>query len=104
MQWDPGMPGFLEVYSRGFGGTDIVLWRAKDLQEPWSAPTVIFRPPEYDAPDALVYAGKAHPELKGADLILTYAANGPDEKVFKDMSLYFPRFVKVELHPRLHIE
>ena len=33
-----------------------------------------------------------------ADLILTYVANGPDEKVAKDMSLYFPRFVKVELH------
>jgi hypothetical protein len=30
-------------------------------------------------------------------LILTYVANGPDEKVAKDMSLYFPRFVKVEL-------
>jgi hypothetical protein len=25
-------------------------------------------------------------------------ANGPDEKIAKDTSLYFPRFVKVELH------
>jgi hypothetical protein len=61
---------------------------------------MIYRPPESDAPDAFVYAGKSHPELKGADLILTYAANGPDEKVAKDMNLYFPRFVKVELHNR----
>jgi hypothetical protein len=61
---------------------------------------MIYRPPESDAPDAFVYAGKSHAELKGADLILTYATNGPDEKVAKDMSLYFPRFVKVGLHPR----
>ena len=51
-------------------------------------------------PDAFVYAGKSHPELRGADLILTYVANGPDEKVANDMNLYFPQFVKVTLnHP-----
>jgi hypothetical protein len=27
--------------------------------------------------------------LKGAELILIYATNGPDEKVAKDMNLYF---------------
>lgn len=100
VQRDPGGAGFLEINSRGFGATDIVMRRAENLVGPWSAPTLIYRPPESDAPDAFVYAGKSHAELKGADLILTYASNGPDEKVAKDMSLYFPRFVKVELHKR----
>jgi hypothetical protein len=100
VQRDPSGTGFLEINSRGFGATDIVMRRAENLEGPWSAPTMIYRPPESDAPDAFVYAGKSHPELKGADLILTYAANGPDEKVAKDMNLYFPRFVKVELHNR----
>ncbi len=36
--------------------------------------------------------------IEVTDLILTHVANGPDEKVAKDMNLYFPRFVKVELH------
>jgi hypothetical protein len=76
--------------------------RSQKLEGPWSAPQKIYRPPESDAPDAFVYAGKSHAELQGADLILTYSTNGPDERVAKDMSLYFPRFVKVDLHPPSH--
>ncbi len=100
VQRDPGGSGFLEINSEGFGATNIVLRRARSLEGPWSPPQAIYRPPESNAKDAFVYAGKSHPELEGADLIVTYAANGPDEKVAKDMSLYFPRFVQVELPAR----
>jgi hypothetical protein len=89
--------GFIEVNSEGFGASTIVMRRARNLEGPWSPPKIIYRPPESDAPDPFVYAAKSHAELKGADLILTYAANGPDQKVAKDMTLYFPRFVKVQL-------
>jgi len=102
VQRDPSGNDFIEINSRGFGATDIVMRLAQNLEGPWSAPMLIYRPPESDAPDAFVYAGKSHTELKGADLILTYVTNGPDEKVAKDMSLYFPRFVKLDLHPRQH--
>jgi hypothetical protein len=98
VQRNPVGSGFIEIYNRGFGATDIVMRRSQRLEGPWSPPQVIYRPPESNAPGAFVYAGKSHAELKGADLIVTYAANGPDEKVLKDMSLYFPRFVKIELH------
>ena len=101
---DPGGTGFLEVNSEGFGAADLVMRRAPKLEGPWSPPQRIYRPPESDAPDAFVYAGKSHAELKGADLILTYAANGPDEKVAHDMSLYFPRFVKVQLPGPRHVQ
>lgn len=97
---DPDGNGFIAIYSKGFGATNIVMQKAQNLTGPWSPPQTIYRPPESNAPDAFVYAGKSHPELKGADLVLTYAANGPIEKVLKDMSLYFPRFVKVDLHPQ----
>lgn len=102
LQRDPSGSGFLEINSRGFGATDILMRRAQNLEGPWSGPTLIYRPPESDEPDAFVYAGKSHPELKGAELILTYATNGPDEKVAKDMNLYFPRFVRVDLHSGPH--
>jgi hypothetical protein len=100
VQRDPAGMGFIEINSRGFGATDIVMRRAQKLEGPWSPPLTIYRPPESDAPDAFVYAGKSHAELKGADLILTYAANGRDQRVAEDMSLYFPRFVKIELPSR----
>ena len=52
--------------------------------------------PESQLQDAFVYAGKAHPELIGADLVATYAANSFDfSELVADPSLYYPRFVRV---------
>ena len=97
LQRDPRGGGFLEINSQGFGATDIVMRRAPRLEGPWGGPKKIYRPPESDEPEPFVYAGKSHPELKGADLVLTYAANGNDKKLLADMNLYFPRFAKVNL-------
>jgi hypothetical protein len=100
VQADPIGSGYIEVNSQGFGASDIVLRRARSLEGPWSKPEIIYRPPESNAPDPFVYAGKSHPELSGAELVITYAANGDDQKVAADMNLYFPRFVKVNLIDR----
>jgi hypothetical protein len=97
LQRDPRGDGYLEINSQGFGASDIVMRHAPHLEGPWSEPQVIYRPPESDALDAFVYAGKSHPELVGSDLVLTYAANGDDKRLAKDMSIYFPRFVRVDL-------
>ena len=88
---------YIEVQSVGFGGTDIAMRSAARLTGPWTPLKKIYRPPESDGPEPLVYAGKAHPELKGADLIATYAANGSDKRVAADLTLYFPRFVRIQL-------
>lgn len=100
IQRDPRGSGYIEINSQGFGATDIVMRESPLLTGPWSKPKIIYRPPESNQPNAFVYAGKSHAELRGADLVLTYASNGPDEKVATDMHLYFPRFVKVFLPPR----
>lgn len=87
---------FLAVQSVGFGATQLALRTATAPEGPWSAPCVVFQPSESSAKDAFVYAGKGHPGLLGADVVATYAANSFDAtKVLTDMSLYFPRFVKV---------
>jgi len=99
IQRDPRGNGFLEVNSQGFGATDIVMRRAGSLEGPWSSPQRIYRPPESDGPEPFVYAGKSHPELTGADVIITYAANGNDQTLATDMSIYFPRFVRVDFRP-----
>lgn len=100
VQADPTGSGYVEVNSQGFGATDIVLRRARSLEGPWGEPQIVYRPPESNAPDAFVYAGKSHPELNGAEFVITYAANGDDQKVAADVNLYFPRFVKVNLMDR----
>jgi hypothetical protein len=99
VQRDP-RGGFLEVNSQGFGATDIVMRAAPRLEGPWSAPKTIYRPLESDAQGAFVYAGKSHPELQGGNIVITYVANGDNERLVTDMSIYFPRFVRVEFEDR----
>jgi hypothetical protein len=88
---------YLQVQSVGFGGSDIVVRTADRLIGPWSQPKKVYRPPESDGPDPFVYAGKAHSELKGGDVVITYAANGPDARLWSDLTIYFPRFVRLKL-------
>ena len=102
VQRDPRGTGFLEVNSAGFGATSIVLRRAARPEGPWSEPQTLYWPPESAEPGLLVYAAKSHPELAGGDLVVTYAANGPDERLATDMNLYFPRFVRVSLSEQAH--
>ena len=97
VQRDPRGAGFIEVKSAGFGATDIAIRQSPRLEGPWSKPRTIYRPPESDGQNPFVYGAKSHPELDGADLIVTYTANGSDERLATDMSIYFPRFVKVRI-------
>ena len=44
----------------------------------------------------MIYAGKAHPQLEGADLVLTYATNSFEfADHFSDPTIYYPRFVRL---------
>lgn len=89
---------YVQIQSEGFGATDLAYRTAPALTGPWSGPTVFHRPPESDGPNGFVYAGKGHPELTGADLAVTYVANSFEfADLFNDPSLYYPRFVRVEL-------
>lgn len=89
---------YVHVQSEGFGGTDLAYRTASALTGPWSEPTVFHRPEESDLVNAFVYAGKAHPELTGADLVVTYVANSFEfADLFDNPALYYPRFVRVTL-------
>ncbi len=98
---------FIHIASYGFGASTIGLRTAPALTGPWSPPVVVYRPPESDGEQPLVYAAKAHPELAGpdaADLVVTYATNSLE---FGDLftregacSLYWPRVVLVKIANR----
>ncbi|GAC1408590.1 MAG: hypothetical protein NVSMB57_00030 [Actinomycetota bacterium] len=63
---------------------------------PWSPWSVAFTPEESPRADAFAYAGKAHPQLKGADIVATYASIAACDITLKDDSLYYPRFVRLQ--------
>jgi hypothetical protein len=96
LHFDAARRCWMHVRSLGFGATTLALATAPQSTGPWSAPAPFYRPAESDRARPLVYAGKAHPELAGADLVATYAANSPDfAELVADDSLYWPRFVRV---------
>ena len=95
---EEGSGGCMQVQTTGFGAADLGLRRSPRPEGPWSALTNVFRPEESGRPGVLVYAGKAHPELRGRGLAATYAANSSDfGALVKDLGLYFPRFVRLLL-------
>ncbi len=86
----------------GFGQAPIELRTVSSLSAPsFSAPAVVYREPEIDRDGVLLYSAKAHPELSGADLVVTYCSNHTDfATLTSDPSLYFPRFVRITLEKR----
>lgn len=99
VQWVPPVQRYLEVQTVGFGATSIgVRWSAS-LTGTWGSLANVFRPPEGDRPAAdmvFTYAGKAHPQLSGADVVATYASNSFDfATLVRDQTLYYPRFVRM---------
>lgn len=100
MHLDTVTDRFLAVHTRGFGPADVMIRAAPELTGPWTPGRMLYRPPEYHRPDILIYAAKAHPELEGADLVVTYATNSLAlGDVVADSLLYYPRFVRLERCP-----
>jgi hypothetical protein len=90
---DGRLAAFVMVQTAGYGATTLAVRTAPAPEGPWSDPVSFFRPPESLDDDAFVYAGKAHPELAGADLVATYVPStfGSSD----DPSLYHPHFVRM---------
>lgn len=96
IHFDTTSQRFLSIHTQGFGPADLVMRAAPALTGPWSGPRPVYRPPEFHRPNVMIYAGKAHPQLAGADLVLTYATNTFEGREgIRDTNIYFPRFVRL---------
>jgi len=97
VHYDPALQQYLGIQTVGFPQAELAFRLAPAPTGAWSAPAVFYRPEEHDIKEAMIYAGKAHPELEGegADLILTYATNSlSPTNLMSDDRLYYPRFLK----------
>jgi hypothetical protein len=100
VQPDPRGAGWIEVQTVGYGSATIDLRSAPAFVGPWGQAEVAYTPPESQRPDVLVYAGKSHPELTGAQVIATYATNSSNfATLTADPSLYYPKFVRLSWQP-----
>jgi len=85
LHFDTELDRWVLGWTEGFGAATVVVSLAPRIEGPWSEPMEVYRPPEGDRPGNLIYAGKGHPELDGADLAVTYVAS----------TAYYPRFVNL---------
>jgi hypothetical protein len=96
VHFDEATGQYLAIQTVGFGPADMALRAAPELTGPWTTPRVFYRPSEYYRPNVMIYAGKAHPQLAGADLVVTYATNTLDfAEQIADSLIYYPRFVRL---------
>jgi hypothetical protein len=98
VHFEPSLERFVVIQTEGFGSTTIGKRSAPRPEGPWSPATTIFTPPESLRDDTFVYAAKAHPQLQGGGLALTYVANAADffSLFSTNLDLYYPRFVNVD--------
>lgn len=96
LHFDKATGQFVAVQTLGFGKSDIFIRTADGLTGPWTRPKTIYSPPEIARPNVMIYAAKAHPQVTGADLVLTYANNSFEfQDHFTDSNIYYPRFVQL---------
>ena len=95
VEYLPQLERYLQVQTLSVMNPCLAMATAESLNGPWSAQTCFFTPPEQDSPELLIYAGKSHPMLKGADMVFTYVVNTTKEdRLLDDMSIYFPAMLK----------
>lgn len=100
VHYEAKLQRFVQVQTDGFGDAELAVRWSDRLTGQWSPLRKFYRPQETLRSDALIYAGKAHPELRGADLVLTYVVNSKDfGRLITDTNIYYPRFLKVKFNP-----
>jgi hypothetical protein len=98
VHYEPALGRFLEVQTIGFGPADLGFRVADTPTGEWTPIERFCRPQEYAMARILIYAAKAHPELTGAELVLTYATNTyPYARLVRRDDLYYPRFLRVRV-------
>jgi len=91
----PEMKSYLQIQTLSILNPCLALSTARSITGPWSSQTSFFVPPEKGVTGNLVYAGKSHPTLTGANMLFSYVVNNTkEEKLLKDMSIYFPVMLK----------
>jgi hypothetical protein len=101
VHYEPEHRRFVEIQMQGLfvsdAATRIALRSAAQPEGPWSTLSAFYRPAESglaDAADLAAYAAKAHPEQRGADLVLTYVVNDVKHPTPPD-SVYYPEPLRV---------
>jgi len=95
VHYSPLLKLFLQVQTGSFQDPSMAFRAATDIKGPWSLLQNFYKPMEAGQSNLIIYAGKSHPELTGADIVFTYAVNSTDfGQLLRDHRIYYPAFLK----------
>ncbi|MDY6823060.1 MAG: DUF4185 domain-containing protein [Thermodesulfobacteriota bacterium] len=90
-----GIKRYMRVQTKRFLNPCLSVATAPVLTGPWTEPACFYTPPAQGDPDLLIYAGKHHPMLSGADMVVSYVVNTLHaDRLLSDMQLYYPVLLK----------
>lgn len=100
VHFDRDLGKYIQIQTFGFGAASIGVRMADRPEGPWSEPKIIYTPDHAGVKMPIIYSAKAHPELRGDGLFVTYNVNSLDlQHMLENQSIYFPRFIRVKIRP-----
>jgi hypothetical protein len=101
VHYDASLKKYIQVQSFGFGEAKIGLRFSDSLQGPWTAPYLFFTPAYTEVKKPFMYSAKAHPELDGNGVYVTYNVNSFDfGELVTNQTIYFPKFILLKIQKK----
>ncbi|MFO7965334.1 MAG: DUF4185 domain-containing protein [Desulfobacterales bacterium] len=95
VQFVPAANRFLLIQTLDLENPCLAALSAKKITGPWSKAECFYAPPERNRREGLIYAGKSHPAIHGAEMAFSYVVNTTRrERLLNDMTIYFPVILK----------
>ena len=101
VHYDTLLKKFIQIQSFGFGEGKIGIRMSDSLQGRWTEPYMFYTPEYPGVKKPFMYAAKAHPELQGDGIYITYNVNSFDfGELIENQTIYFPKFILIKIVKR----
>jgi hypothetical protein len=98
VHYDATLQKFIQIQSFGFGVATIGIRMSDSMQGRWTEPFLFYKPGYPAIKKPFMYAAKAHPELKGDGVYVTFNVNSFDfDELIGNQNLYFPKFILIKI-------
>jgi hypothetical protein len=98
VHYDSSINKYIQFQSFGFGEAAVGVRLADSLTGPWTDSLMIYAPAYTGIKRPFMYSVKAHPELTGNGVYLTYNINSFDfDELLVNQDIYFPKFIRVKI-------
>ncbi|MEI7492174.1 MAG: DUF4185 domain-containing protein [Bacteroidota bacterium] len=98
VHYDSSLKKYIQIQSFGFGEGKIGIRMSDSLQGKWTEPFMFYTPEYPGVKSPFMYAAKAHPELPGKGIYITYNVNSFDfSELAENQTIYFPKFILMRI-------